>query len=131
MDDDEDVNDVGFDDRNLLRRLRRIGILRGWFIIYISGFRIPNRIGRLLLYRAASIRCFFSVSDPPEPVRTFMSLYQRISEIQPTSSERVARLLCESRLLFNILPLRRRAVSIDNNSDFVTNAYQFRLFAHL
>ena len=34
---DEDVNDVDFDDRNLLRRLRRIGILRGWLIIYISG----------------------------------------------------------------------------------------------
>ena len=36
MDDDEDVNDVNFDDRNLLRWLRRIGILRGWLIIYIT-----------------------------------------------------------------------------------------------
>ena len=43
MDDDEDVKDVDFDDRNVLRRLRRIGILRGWLIIYISGFRIPSR----------------------------------------------------------------------------------------
>ena len=61
---------------------------------------------------------FFSVSDPSEPVRNFMSLYQRISEFQPTSCERAARLLRESRPLFNILPLRRRAVSIDNNSVF-------------
>ena len=31
MDDDEDVNNVDFNDRNLLRRLRRVGILRGYF----------------------------------------------------------------------------------------------------
>ena len=55
MDDDVDVNDVDFDDRNLLRR---IGILRGWLIIYISGFRIPSRIVRLLLNRAAGMRSF-------------------------------------------------------------------------
>ena len=61
---------------------------------------------------------FFSVSDPPEPVRNFMTLYRRISEIQQTSSERAARLLRESRPLFDILPLRRRVVSIDNNSVF-------------
>ena len=36
------------DDRNLLRRLRRIGILRGWLIIYMCGFRIPSQILRLL-----------------------------------------------------------------------------------
>ena len=47
-----------------------------------------------------------------------MTFYRQISEIQPTSSERAARLLRESRPLFNFLPLRRRAVSIDNNSDF-------------
>ena len=64
------------------------------------------------------MRSFFSVSDSPEPVRNFIMLYQRISEIQPTSSERAARLLRECRPLFNILPLRRKAVSIDNNSDF-------------
>ena len=58
MDDDEDVNDVDFDDRNLLRRLRRIGILRGWLSIYISGFRIPSHIVRLLLNRSASMRSF-------------------------------------------------------------------------
>ena len=43
-DDDDDV----YDDRNLLRRLRRIGILRGWLIIYMCSFRIPSRILRLL-----------------------------------------------------------------------------------
>ena len=46
--DDEDVNDVDFDHRNLLRRLRRFGILRGWLIIYLSVFLIPSRIVRLL-----------------------------------------------------------------------------------
>ena len=46
--DDEDVNDVDFDHRNLLRRLRRSGILRSWLIIYLSGFLIPSRIVRLL-----------------------------------------------------------------------------------
>ena len=35
MDDDEDVIDDDLDYRNLLRRLWRIGILRGWLIIYI------------------------------------------------------------------------------------------------
>ena len=111
--------------------LRRVGILRGWLIIYISVFRIPSRIVRLLLNRAASMRCFFSVSNPPEPVRIFMSFYQRISEILPIISERAARLLRQSRPLFDVLPCRRRAVAINNNSDFVTNASQFRLFAHL
>ena len=61
---------------------------------------------------------FFYVSDPPEPVRKFMNLYSRISEIQPTSSKRAARWSRESRPLFKILPLRRRAVSIGDNSDF-------------
>ena len=64
------------------------------------------------------MRSFFSVSDPPEPARKFMTLYPRISEIQPTSSERAARLSRESRPLFKILPLRRRAVSVGNDSDF-------------
>ena len=43
VDDDDDL-----DYRNLLRRLWRISILRGWLIIYMSGFRIPSRIVRLL-----------------------------------------------------------------------------------
>ena len=48
VDDDEDVDDDVYDDRNLLRRLRRIGILRSWLIIYMCDFRIPSRILRLL-----------------------------------------------------------------------------------
>ena len=112
MDDDEDVND-DFDDRNLLRRLRRLGFLRGWLIIYMCGFRIPSLILRRCQYEE-----FFSVSDPPEPVRKFMNLSPRISEIQPTSSERAARLSRESRPLFKILPLRCRAVSIGDDSVF-------------
>ena len=50
VDDDEDVDDDDdvYDNRNLLLRLRRIGILRGWLIIYMCGFRIPSRILRLL-----------------------------------------------------------------------------------
>ena len=43
MDDDDE-----FDVRNLLRRRWRIGILWGWLIIDMSGFRIPGRIVRLL-----------------------------------------------------------------------------------
>ena len=69
---------------------------------------------------------FFSVSNPPAPVRYFMMLYRRISEIQPTSSERAARLLRECRPLFNILPLRRRAILLDNILTFVTNAFSIQ-----
>ena len=66
---------------------------------------------------------FLSVSDPPAPVRYFMILYRRISEIQPTSSERAASLLRECRPLFNMLPLRRRAISLDNIPTFVTYVF--------
>ena len=45
------------------------------------------------------MRCFFSVSDPPAPVRYFI-LYWRVFEIQPTSSERAASLLRECRPFF-------------------------------
>ena len=45
VDDGEDVVDDDLDYRNLLRR---IGILHSWLIIYMSGFRIPSRIVRLL-----------------------------------------------------------------------------------
>ena len=49
VDDDEDVDDDDvYEDRNLLQRLRRIGILHGWLIIYMCGFRIPSRILQLL-----------------------------------------------------------------------------------
>ena len=66
---------------------------------------------------------FFSVSDPPAPVHYFMILYRRISEIQPTSSERAASLLRECRPLFNMLPLRRRAISLNNILTFVTYVF--------
>ena len=75
-------------------------------------FRIPSRIVRLLLSRAGIMRCFFSVSDPPAPVRYFV-LYRRISEIQLISSERAASLLRECRLLFNMLLLRHGAISLN------------------
>ena len=84
----------------------------------MCGFCIPSLILRLLLNHAANVRSFFSVSDPPEPARKFMTLFPRISEFQPTSSERAARLSRESRPLFKILPLRRRAVSVGNDYDF-------------
>ena len=84
----------------------------------MCGFRIPSLILRLLLNHSANMRSFFSVSDPPEPARKFMTLFPRISEIQPTSSERAARLSRESRPLFKILPLRHRVVSVSNDSDF-------------
>ena len=48
MDDDDDMNDDDFNVRNLLRRRWRIGILRSWLIIDMTGFRIPSRIVRLL-----------------------------------------------------------------------------------
>ena len=73
---------------------------------------------------AASVkpRCeyedFFSVSDPPQTAHKFMRLYPRVSEIQSSSSERAARLSRESRPLFKILPLRRKAVLIGDDSDF-------------
>ena len=43
---DDDDDDLDY--RNLLQRLWWIGMLRGWLIIYMSGFRIPSRIVRLL-----------------------------------------------------------------------------------
>ena len=49
------------------------------------------------------MRCVFSVSGPPAPVRYFI-LYLRISEIQPTTSERAASLLRECRPFFKMLP---------------------------
>ena len=78
------------------------------------------------------MRSFVFVSDPPEPARKFMTLYARISEIQPTSSERAAMLSRESRPPFKILPLRRRAVSVGNDSDFCDQHFlNSVLFPHL
>ena len=69
------------------------------------------------------MRSFFLVSDPPAPVRNFLILYWRISEIQPSSSERAASLVRECRPLFNMLPLRRRAISLDNILTFVSYVF--------
>ena len=118
MDDDDE-----FEVRNLLRRLWRIGILRSWFIIDRSGFPHSKPDSAASIKPRSKYEEFFSVSDPPAPVRNFMMLYRRISEIQPTSSKRAARLWRESHLLFNILPIRLRAVSIDNNSDFCAQRF--------
>ena len=61
---------------------------------------------------------FFSVSEPPEPTHKFLKLYPRVSEIQSVSGERATRLSRGSRLLFKILPLNRRSISIGDDSDF-------------
>ena len=94
------MNDDDFEVRNLLQRLGRIGILRGWLIIDRSGFLHSKPDSAASIKPHSKYEEFFSVPDPPEPVRNFMTLCRRISEIQPTSSERVARLLRECRLLF-------------------------------
>ena len=52
-----------------------------------------------------------------------MKLYPRVSEIQSTSNERAAKLSRESRPLFKILPLRRRAVSIGDDSDYCNKRF--------
>ena len=61
---------------------------------------------------------YFSVADPPEPSRKFMRLYPLVSEIQESTSEYAASLSRESRPLFRILPVRRRAFSIGDDADF-------------
>ena len=121
--DDDDANDDEFEVRNLLWRLWWIGILRGWFIIDRSGFPHSKPDSAASIKPRSKYEEFFLVSDPPAPVRSFMTLYRQVSEIQPTSSERAARLWHKSCPLFNILPLRLRAVSIDNNSDFCAQRF--------
>ena len=97
---------------------------RRWLIIDMSGFPQSKPNSAASIKPHSNYKEFFSVSDPPAPVRYFMT-YWRISEIQPTSSERAARLLRECRPLFNILPLRRRAISLDILT-FVTNAFSIQ-----
>ena len=111
-----------FDIRILLRRRWRIRFFRGWLILDISGFphSKPDSAASIKLRRNYEV--FFSVSDPPAPVRYFVILYRRISEIQPTSSECAASLLRECRPLFNMLPLRRGAISL-NILTFVTYVF--------
>ena len=111
------------DIRIVLRRRWRIGFFRGWLILDVSGFPHSKPDSAASIKPRSNYDEFFSVSDPPAPVRYFMILYRRISEIQPTSSERAASLLRECRPLFNMLPLRRRAISLYNILTFVTYVF--------
>ena len=106
-----------------MRRRWWIGFFRGWLILDMSGFPHSKPDSAASIKPRSNYELFFSVSDPPAPVRYFMILYRRISEIQPTSSERAARLLRECRPLFNMLPLRRRAISLNNILTFVTYVF--------
>ena len=71
--------------------------------------------------------CFFSVSDPPVPVRYFI-LYRRVFEIQPTSSERAASLLRECRPFLNVSSQAQGDIA--HFSDFFCPRFlsKFRLF---
>ena len=119
VDDDEDVDDDDDDleDKESVAGAPADGYFAG-LVDYICDWFPHSKP-----HTAASVkpRCeyeeFFYVPDPPEPARKFMKLYPRVSEIQSTSSERAAKLSRESRPLFKILPLRRRAVSIGDDSD--------------
>ena len=111
-----------FDIRILLRRRWRIGFFRGWLILDISGFPHSKPDSAASIKPRRNYEVFSSVSDPPAPVRYFMILYRRISEIQPTSSERAASLLRECRPLFNMLPLRHGPISL-NILTFVTYVF--------
>ena len=106
-----------------MRRRWRIVFFRGWLILDMSCFPHSKPDSAASIKPRSNYEEFFSVSDPPAPVRYFMLLYRRISEIQPTSSERAASLLRECRPLFNMLPLRRRAISLDNILTFVTYVF--------
>ena len=103
---------IMFNTRILLRRRWRIGFFRGWLILDISGFPHSKPDSAASIKPRRNYEVFFSVSDPPAPVRYFI-LHRRISEIQPTSSERAASLLRECRPLFNMLPLRHGAISLN------------------
>ena len=106
-----------------MRRRLRIVFFRCWLILDMNGFAHSKPDSAASIKPCSNYEEFFSVSDPPAPVRYFTILYRRISEIQPTSSERAASLLRECRPLFNMLPLRRRAISLDNFLTFVTYVF--------
>ena len=106
-----------------MRRCWRIVFFRGWLILDRSAFPHSKPDSAASIKPRSNYEEFFSVSDPPALVRYFMILYRRISVIQPTSSERAASLLRECRSLFNMLPLRRRAISLDNILTFVTYVF--------
>ena len=88
-----------FNTKILLRRRWQIGFFRGWSILDISGFPHSKPDSAASLKPRRNYEVFFSVSDPPAPVRYFI-LYRRVFEIQPTSSERAASLLRECRPFF-------------------------------
>ena len=107
-----------------MRRRWQIGFFRGWLILDMSGFPHSKPDSAASIKPRSNYEEFFSVSDPPAPVRYFMILYRKISEIQPTSSERAASFfLRECRPLFDMLPLRCRAISLDNILTFVTYVF--------
>ena len=88
MDDDGNVNN---DDLMLGFCCSGAGgsvFFRGWLIIDMSGFPHSKPDSAASIKPRSNYKEFFSVSDPPAPVRYFMTTYRRISEIQPTSSER-------------------------------------------
>ena len=66
----------------------------------MSGFPHSKPDSAASIKPRSNYKEFFSVSDPPALVCYFMILYRRISEIQPTSSERAASLLRECRPAF-------------------------------
>ena len=74
---------------------------------------------------------YFAVADTPEPARKFMRLYPRVSEIQKTVHDYVANLSRESRPLFRVLPSRRRAFSIGDESDFCRQRFINSDFARI
>ena len=129
MDDDDNVNNVDLILGFYCGGAGGLVFFRGWLILDMSGFPHSKPDSAASIKPRSNYDEFFSVSDPPAPVRYFMILYRQISEIQPTSSERAASLLRECRPLFNMLPLRHRAISLDNILTFVTYVFsQFRLF---
>ena len=101
----------------------RIGFFRGWLILDMSGFQHSKPDSAASIKPHSNYEEFFSVSDPPAPVRYFMILYRRISE----SSQLVASVwpvyCVNAAPLFNMLPLRRRAISLDNILTFVTYVF--------
>ena len=106
-----------------MRRRWRIGFFRGWLILGMISFPHSKPDSAASIKPHSNYEEFFSVSDPPAPVRYFMILYRPISEIQPTSSEHAASLLRECRPLFNMLPF---VTYVFLNSDYSISAARAR-----
>ena len=84
----------------------------------------------------SALRCeyesYFAMNDPPEPARKFMRLYPRVSEIQSSVHDYAANLSRESPPpLFRVLPSRRRAVSIGDDTDFCKQRFLNSDFARI